>query len=213
MHIKRTLLCAVLVVAGIAAQSPARAAVVDLFLKFDGIDGESTRKSFEKWIEIDTFGFGVENTASSHSSGAGASKPVFSPVTITKPLDSTSPKLFEMTATGKHIKNAILDLVRVGGDKPQKMMEYTFEDVVLTSDTVGGASGGSPTETVSFTYDKIKIQAFSQDPKGGLTELPSVELRPAALQAVPEPSTWAILLTGLVAGAARGRRWLVSRRA
>lgn len=211
MQIKRTLLCAVLLVAGIAAQSPARAAVVDLLLKFDGIDGESTRKDFEKFIEIDSFSFGVSNAQNSNSSGGGVSKPVFSPVNITKRLDSTSPTLFEDAASGKHIKNAILDLVSVGGDKPHKTMEYTFEDVRLTSVALSGASGGVPSESVSFVYDKLKIQAFLQDPKGGSTALPPVELRLAALQAVPEPSTWAILLTGLVAGAARGRRWLGRR--
>lgn len=68
----RFLLCIVLSVSAVLAQSSAFAAV-DLFLNLDGVTGESTDKAHLGWIEIASFQFGVTSptTIGSATGGAG----------------------------------------------------------------------------------------------------------------------------------------------
>jgi hypothetical protein len=61
---------------------------VDMFLKLDGIDGESIKTGFEKWIEISSFSNGVSNHALvSHGTGSGAGKADVSSISMQKMLD------------------------------------------------------------------------------------------------------------------------------
>jgi type VI secretion system secreted protein Hcp len=180
-------------------------AAVDVFLKLDGIEGESTAKGHEKWIEIDSFSLGATHTPT--SGGQSTGKTELSPVTITQAIDSSTPQEFLALATGKRIATGILDLVAAGGDQ-RKIFEYTFSDILLTSIDFSGSSGGNPVESLSFVYDKIKLQAFAQGPKGDSIPLPPVEFSLLALAPAPEPSTWALLAVGLAAIAMRGARRL-----
>ncbi|MEO7986135.1 MAG: type VI secretion system tube protein Hcp, partial [Gemmatimonadales bacterium] len=43
----------------------------DAFLKIDGVDGESTRKGFEKQTEIFSYSFGASNPSTVGSGGGG----------------------------------------------------------------------------------------------------------------------------------------------
>jgi type VI secretion system secreted protein Hcp len=176
--------------------APAQAAV-NFFLHLDGIDGEVTVKGFEKWIEVSSFSFGASNSTTGVGGGGSASKPVFEDFAFTKALDTASPKIFEYVALGKHIATAELDMVK-SGNAQDKLFSYAFTDVLLSSVHYSGTGADVPTESVEFTYGKVKVQSYLQDPKGGDSILgPKFEydLKNAAL--VPEPSTWLTMVLGL----------------
>ena len=176
------------------------------YLKLDGIDGESTAKGHENWIELNSFSFGVTTTTGS-ASGGGVNKPLFSDFTFTQFQDSSTPKEFEALVENKHIATGILDLVRTTKDQPFTYLKYTFSDIVLTS--MNFSDGGArPIETVTFKYGAIKLDAFSLDDKGQSVLVSSAA---AAVSSAPEPSTWALLGAGLLLVAAQGRRLARSR--
>jgi len=215
---RRLLLCIALLAASVLASGPA-AAAIDIYGKFTGIDGESTTQGHEKWIEVLSYSWGVSNPVSIGSPGAGGGKPNFQDFSFTKFVDKASPVLFFDLAGGKMIDEALFDVVRSGPD-PFTFLKYKFSDVLLSSYSVGGSSGGdAPTESLSFVFGKIEMTFIPQlengKPGTPITALWDVKLNKGDLIAgpVPEPSTWAMLLAGLAFVAFRGRKMVRARAA
>ncbi len=131
----------------------------DAFLKIDGIPGESTDDKHKDWIEVTSFNQTMQQPASATASSAGgatAERVDFGTFDITHLLDKASAKIYEACASGKHIKDVTLELCRAGGDKT-KYMEVKLEQVIISRVTSQGSAGDSfPTETVCFSYGKIK---------------------------------------------------------
>jgi type VI secretion system secreted protein Hcp len=182
---------------------------VQMFLDIAGIPGESTDKDHKDWIEVLSYSLGVANPASP-GGGSSSGHASFSNVTFSKLVDSSSPKLFEATASGQHIADAVLDLVKSGGKGNEPFLKYTFTDVLVTSYAVSGG-GDIPSDSFSLSYAKIKMEFFPQKADGSLGS-PIVGEWDLHAAAVPEPSTWVVLVAGLAFVAFRGRR-VIDRRA
>lgn len=131
----------------------------DAFLKIDGIPGESTDDKHKDWIEITHFNQSMEQPASATASsvgGATAERVNFDTFDIQHLMDKASPKIYEACCTGKHIKDVTIELCRAGGDK-MKYLEVKLEQVIISKVACGGTAGeGFPSETVCFSYGKIK---------------------------------------------------------
>jgi len=146
----------------------------DAFLKIDGIPGESTDGAHQDWIEIQSFSHELDQPAQATASSAGgatAERVNHGDYVISHFLDKASPKIYEACCTGKHIKDVTIELCRAGGDK-LKYMEIKMEQVLISSVIPSGTSSdaGFPSETVSFTYGKIKwtyTQQKRTDGSGG----------------------------------------------
>jgi type VI secretion system secreted protein Hcp len=181
----------------LAIAAPARAAAFDYYLHLDGIDGESTAKGYEKWINAESYSFGA---GSSVGSGSGASKPKveFTDFSFSKLLDSASPKIFEAVVTGKNIKSAQFDIVKATGEGPIKLFSYSFTDVLFSSVQHSGAEPNQPMESATFSFAKFKLESYLQDPKGGVKAGPMFEYDVKNAALVPEPSTWLTLTLGMV---------------
>jgi type VI secretion system secreted protein Hcp len=147
----------------------------DGFLKIDGVPGESTDDKHKDWIEILAFNFGMTQPVSATASSAGgasAERVNLQDVSLVKHLDKSSPKLYELCCSGKHIPCVTLELCRAGGDK-LKYLEVKIEQVIISSVKPGGRSqslDGFPTETLSFNFGKAKwtyTQQKRADGSGG----------------------------------------------
>ena len=197
---KRLLFC--IAVAAASALSQGALAVVDTFGKFTGIDGESTSKGHEKWIDIEAFSWGASNPVTIGSGGVGVGKVNFSDFSFTKLVDASSPALFLSMAGGKHIDEALFDVVKTGGD-PLTFLKYKFSDVFISSYSIG-AGGDIPTENISFAFSKIEMTytPLGADGKPGsaITAFWDVEKNKGGISTapIPEPSTWAMLVAGLL---------------
>lgn len=146
----------------------------DAFLKLEGIDGGSTAKGYEGWIEVISFSWGASNPQSigSATSGAGAGKVQFQEFHVTKHLDGTSPKLFLACATGGHIKTAQIDLVRASQKATEVFFTYKLSDVVVSSVANNGTSRGQdvPLEEVSLNFGRVEELVPAIKPAtGGVT--------------------------------------------
>jgi type VI secretion system secreted protein Hcp len=152
------------IIAGTASQA---FAAVDMFIKIDTIEGESTDKTHGKEIDVLSWSFGASQSGSmAMGGGAGAGKVVMQDFHFTKSVDKSSPKLFEALATGKHLKEAKLVLRSAGGSQVEYLV-ITLSDVLVSSYSTGGSSGEDrPIESISLNFAQIKMSYVEQDAKG-----------------------------------------------
>jgi type VI secretion system secreted protein Hcp len=132
----------------------------DVFLKVDGVEGESSDAKHKNEIEVLSFSWGVSQAITGTVSSAGTfsgQRCDMSPLVIQKLFDKASPKAAQACAAGDHFASAVLTLCRAGGDK-QPYMEYKMTDVMISSVQVGGTGeGGLPTESISLNYSKMEM--------------------------------------------------------
>jgi len=142
----------------------------DMFLKLDGIKGESPDSKHKDAIEILSYSFGVTQTGTgSHGGGHGGGKAHLQDFQITHHQDSASPTFFAMCASGKHIKEGTFIARKAGGDQ-QEYMTIKLTDVLISSVQSGGTGGGHdiPIEQVSLNFGKIEIDYKQQKQDGTL---------------------------------------------
>lgn len=140
---------------------------VDYFLKVDGIEGESNDKGHKGEIDIESWSWGLSNPGSaSHGGGGGAGKASFQDFSFTTQVSKASPKLFLASASGQHIRQAILTARKSGGDQLE-FYKVTMSDLLVSSYQQGGAAGDElPTDQVSLNFSKIEVWYREQDASG-----------------------------------------------
>jgi len=87
---------------------------IEYFLKLDGITGEAASSKHTGEIEVKSWSWGASNPASMHGTGLSAGKVVLSDLSITKPTDKSSAKLFELLHGQAHYQGHA-DLQQVHG--------------------------------------------------------------------------------------------------
>ena len=142
---------------------------VDMFLKLDGIKGESQDSKHKDEIDVLSWSWGVTQSGTMHTGGGGGSgKASFSDMTLTKYIDSSSTSLFKACSTGDHIKEALL-VVRKAGKDQQEYLKYTLTDCLVSSVSTGGSGGEDRlTENISLKFAKFKIEYRPQNKDGTL---------------------------------------------
>jgi type VI secretion system secreted protein Hcp len=141
-------------------------ASVDYYLKIDGVDGESTARGFEGWIEIESFYWGATQTAVVGGGGGGAGKVVVSDFTLVKRVDKASPRLFQACVTGLHASSAVLAAKR--GDTNATYLKYQLTDVLVSSFRDAGTAGEPPLEEISLNFTRIEFSYAPTLPSGQL---------------------------------------------
>lgn len=140
----------------------------DMFLKLDGIKGESKDQAHKGEIDIESFTFGVQNGGTfSTGGGGGAGKVSFADIEIMKSADLSSPLLMEACASGKHIAAALLTVRKAGG-KQEEFYKIKMSDVLVSSVSNSGAAGGNPQESLALNFAKIEFDYKEQSEKGTL---------------------------------------------
>jgi len=146
---------------------------VDFYLKLDGITGEATDSNHKDQIQLLSFSWGGSQVTSvAGTGGSGAGRADLSDLSIMKYMDKASPGLFKAMISGTHIKTGILSAVKAGGDgKP--FLKLSLEELFVTS-VQTSASSEIPSESVSFSYNKIKYEYSTQNDQGILTAVGAV---------------------------------------
>lgn len=137
---------------------------VDMFLKLDGIAGESKDKAHGGEIHIESFSWGMSQTgAHGAGGGGGAGKVSVHDISITKLTDKSSCSLMAALASGKHIKDGLIT-VRKAGEKPLEYLKIKLTDILISSYQTAG-HGGSDLLTENFTINFAKVQVDYQEQK------------------------------------------------
>jgi type VI secretion system secreted protein Hcp len=141
---------------------------VDMFLKIEGVDGESKDKQGHAGeIDVLSFSWGETNVADSATGGGGGRGKVdVHDMNITKHVDKSGPVLFASCAKGTHFKQAKLT-VRKAGDKPLEFQTIVMSDVLISGWSIGGSQEGDLHEQLSLNFASVEVTYVEQDEKGG----------------------------------------------
>ncbi|HSD18218.1 MAG TPA: type VI secretion system tube protein Hcp [Thermomonas sp.] len=136
----------------------------DIFLKIEGIEGESADGKHKGEIDILSWSLGASNAGTmAHGGGGGTGKVSFQDLHFTKRVDKSSPKLLEHCANGKHIKKAVLIGRKQGGDQ-MEYMTITLTDLLVSSFQQAGS--GEDSEQCSVNFSHIEYKYTAQNEKG-----------------------------------------------
>jgi len=142
---------------------------VDMFLKLEGINGESEDTKHSKEIDILGWNWGMSNTGTAHmGGGAGTGKADFQDLSVTKFVDLASTALLTSCAKGKHITTATLTCRKAGGDNPLEYLIIKMNEVLVSNIQHGGSSDDErTTEVVTLNFEKMDIKYTEQSKTGG----------------------------------------------
>jgi type VI secretion system secreted protein Hcp len=146
------------------------------FMHVDGgsigtVEGEATEKGHEKWITLSGYdGDATAPTATGAGGGAGAGKVQLKPIVVTKPIDKSTPKLFQALVTGTRLPTVQIDFVRPDGVGGEEVFDSVKLEKVIVTDvhqSDAGTSSGRPLEQVSLDFQKIEITYGGSTASGG----------------------------------------------
>lgn len=147
---------------------------VDMFLIIEGVTGETQDKKYKgKGIDIDSWSLGMSQSGTMHrGGGGGAGKVSVSDISFTKQVDRSSPNLIIKCCKGEHYSSAKL-IARKAGSNPLEYFVVEMTDVLVSSYSTGGSSGGDTvTESVTPNFRKFKItytpQKLDGTPESGI---------------------------------------------
>jgi type VI secretion system secreted protein Hcp len=134
----------------------------DIFLKLDGISGESTDEDHKGEIDVEAFTFNAKRASG---------KVKFSPLRVIKVYDASSPKLMQAAASGRHIRSGTLTFRRSGDPNGVEFLTYKLSDLTVTSYQEGGANAddrtlGSLEDEVGLTPAKVQVTEKTVDASG-----------------------------------------------
>jgi type VI secretion system secreted protein Hcp len=131
---------------------------VNMYLKLEGIDGESTDVQHEGEIDVLSWSWEASVRAASTIAGRGPGMARVSvqDISLTKWVDKASPELRRFAASGEPIPEAVLTLRTTCGDE-QELYEIKMEPIYITSYQTGGSSSQILTEFISFNYSEIAL--------------------------------------------------------
>lgn len=140
----------------------------DIFLKIEGITGESQDANHQGWTNVDSFTWGATQPGNmATGGGGGAGKVQYRDLVIQAKIDKGTPAVMRYLSNGKHISKVEISVCKAGG----KQIEYcriTLEDVLITNVLF---SGVSRQDLIGITYQfqaaRVKNQYWEQSASGG----------------------------------------------
>src|SRR5215475_13103807 len=145
-------------------------ALVDYFLKIEGIDGESHDHKHKGSIDVDSWSWG-ETQSGTHAAGGGggAGKVSMQDFHFVMKVNRASPELMLACAEVRHIKEATL-ICRKAGKEQQEFFCVKMTDLLVSSFQTGGSGHSDiiPTDQVSVNFAQIEFAYKPQKADGTL---------------------------------------------
>ena len=139
---------------------------VDMFLKLDGIKGESKDAKHKDEIHIESFSWGLSQTGAHGSGGGGgAGKVSVHDISVTKFLDKASPELMLACCNGKHIKEGLIT-VRKAGENPVEYLKIKLSDILISGVQNAGHGSDLLTENLTLNFAKFHVDYQEQGKDG-----------------------------------------------
>ena len=140
---------------------------IDMFLKIEGVSGESKDTNHKDWTDLESFDWGADQSGSmSSGGGGGAGKVNFNDLTVVCAIDKAAPTILKNCAVGQHISKVEVSVCKACGTQ----IEYsrtTLEDVLVTSVKFIGAQDSDVLKIrYAFQAAKVKTQYWEQSDKG-----------------------------------------------
>ena len=153
--------------AGAAMPVPASAA--EIFLRLDGILGDSLDSKHRDQIDILSYTQSFTNTAKIASGTAsGPGKVTCGAVTVFKNIDRSSPELIRLVVTGAHVPKGVLAFTDPTSKFDTEYYRITMTDVVVTGiEQTDNADPATIVEKVSILADRFLFEHSASKAKFG----------------------------------------------
>lgn len=143
--------------------SPSLGAV---FVKFDGVDGESKDANHNKWSDVLSVahGYSVEDAKGKKTGG-----PVAQPIMICKELDKAGIKIAEALLTERVFDTVQIEFTATYGGARATYLKYTLYRVRVVSyqvDASGNDEAEPPNEQVHLVFSGIDVTYTEYDDTG-----------------------------------------------
>jgi len=140
---------------------------IALYLKVDGVDGESKDSQHKDWIDVESFSWGATQPhALDRGGGGGAGKATFHDLQATVKIDKAYPTLLDKCAKGDHLGKIECHAVKAGGS-PLTYLKVELNEVLVTNVSLQGSQGADVIASYSFQGSKLKTSYVPQTEKGG----------------------------------------------
>jgi type VI secretion system secreted protein Hcp len=138
-----------------------------IFMKYGAVNGGSTSKGLEKWIELESFQFGLDQPMSGTPGGPQSNAPhaTFSDIAISKVTDIASTVLMSDAWRGKHTDKVQFRFTTTDVGSTTVFMEVELSDCVISHFDLLGKKTGNPIEELRMSYTRIDVTHFGVDSK------------------------------------------------
>lgn len=140
---------------------------VDMYMRIDGVTGESKDGNHQGWTNIRSYAWGASQPGNmSIGSGGGLGKASFSDLRITAMVDRATPAVLKYCANGKHVSTIEVSVCKAGGSQIE-YLRITLNEVLVTS-VDQSAANDSDAVMVTYTFQaaKVKQQYWEQTDQG-----------------------------------------------
>jgi type VI secretion system secreted protein Hcp len=137
----------------------------DIFLKLDGIPGESKDATHKDEINDVSFSLGTNRTARGNVEAGDSSSLEY--ITVTRILDKATPKLYEASATGRLIDTLVLTCRKAGKDQQEYFVVTCTGVQVLGVAHSHVSDDDRQSEQMMFGFRKIEMGYREQRADGG----------------------------------------------
>lgn len=140
---------------------------IDMFLKVDGVTGESKDANHKNWVDALSFNWAASQPGNmSVGGGGGAGKVQFRDLNVQAVIDKATPAIMKYCASGKHVAKVELSICKAGGNQ----VEYTrvvLEDVLVSATEFNGV-GNTDAILVNYYFQpaKVNLHYWEQADKG-----------------------------------------------
>ena len=141
------------------------AALGEIYLRIDGIQGSSIHVGHENEIALNSWQWELSQTTDPNN-------PIVRPITITQQFDIATASLYNMLLSGTKAKTATLTMTKpgVGGEANVDYLRIDLNDVSVTTATSaapGEIDRGPPTQSFSLNFSSVCMTYIVSDPGGG----------------------------------------------
>lgn len=124
------------------------------YMKLGDIKGESQAVRHEEWITIETMSEGYMRQGPTAGSARVRSNVVTEGISVTKPMDKSTPLLRKALVTGQRFQEVVIDM-STSGQASNVGLQVTLTNAVISK--IESNLGGSPsTEEVTLNFEKIE---------------------------------------------------------
>ena len=138
-----------------------------IYMKYDGIEGDTTEEGHKKWIEVSSFQWGVGRGIASPVGGSldrESSAPSVSEITITKAQDTATIKLIDASFQGEG-KTVNIDFCKTDKGKLEVYLTYTLTNTMISGYSIS-SGGDRPSESLSLNFTKVEVKMNQNDATG-----------------------------------------------
>ena len=141
-----------------------------IYMNYDGIDGDTTADGHAKWIELNSFQWGVGRGISSPTGGSmdrESSAPSISEIVVTKAQDVATTKLLDEALQGEG-KKVTIHFCKTDKGKLETYMQYVLENTMISGYSLS-SGGDRPQESLSLNFTKVEFKntEMGKDNKAG----------------------------------------------